>query len=186
MDDLSAIIKKRSPPGIMIFDLHDRLLYSNRQALEMLAVRQEDEEGGVCVPGPIYNLCQQLKVARKAPAPSPLADLHCSILASGDCPPCSLRAFLIGDQGGGGFPSHIMVLLERIVERHEVDIDKARGEFQLTRREAEVVRLICLGGSNREISETMFISEYTVKDHLKSIMKKMGAGSRNEIIALLR
>ncbi len=79
-----------------------------------------------------------------------------------------------------------MVLLERIVERHEVDIEKARRDFGLSKREAELVSLIGRGMANREIAETLFISEHTVKDHLKNIMRKMRAGSRNEIIALLK
>ena len=79
-----------------------------------------------------------------------------------------------------------MVLMERIVEKHQVDIDKARREFQLSKREAEVVRLICQGLANREIAENLFISEFTVKDHIKNVMRKMRAGSRNEIVALLK
>jgi len=79
-----------------------------------------------------------------------------------------------------------MVLMERIVEKHQVDIDKARREFQLSKREAEVVRLICQGLANREIAENLFISEFTVKGHIKNVMKKMRAGSRNEIVTLLK
>jgi DNA-binding CsgD family transcriptional regulator len=56
----------------------------------------------------------------------------------------------------------------------------------MTKREGEVVSLICEGLTNREISEAIFISEYTVKVHIKNIMKKMKATSKNEIIALLK
>ena len=79
-----------------------------------------------------------------------------------------------------------MVLMERVVAKHEVDIEKARLEFQLTRRETEVVTFLCRGMGNKEISEKMFISEHTVKDHVKKVMKKMKAGSRNEMMAFLK
>lgn len=47
-----------------------------------------------------------------------------------------------------------------------------------------MLKLICDGLTNKEISERLFISEYTVKDHIKNIMEKMGASSRGEIIAI--
>jgi DNA-binding CsgD family transcriptional regulator len=47
----------------------------------------------------------------------------------------------------------------------------------------EVLGLICDGHSNREISEKLFISENTTRDHLKNIMRKMGVSSRSKIIA---
>jgi DNA-binding NarL/FixJ family response regulator len=39
--------------------------------------------------------------------------------------------------------------------------------------------------TNREISTTPFITEYTLKDHIKKIMDKVKATSRSEIIANL-
>jgi DNA-binding NarL/FixJ family response regulator len=45
--------------------------------------------------------------------------------------------------------------------------------------------LIDSGFSNKIIAERLFVSEYTVKDHLKHIMEKLGANSRNQIIATL-
>lgn len=186
MDNLAEIIKKRLPPGVLIFDLDDRLLYSNREALELLALQNRGENGRVPVPEGIYDLCRQLKGGTETPHAAGTAAPLCQVLADRENPPCSVRAFLIGDHLEGSNPTHIMVLLERVVERHEVDIEKARREFGLSKREAELVRLIGRGMANREIGETLFISEHTVKDHLKNIMRKMRAGSRNEIIALLK
>ncbi|HLO24801.1 MAG TPA: helix-turn-helix transcriptional regulator [Geobacteraceae bacterium] len=186
MDNLSEIIKKRSAPGVLIFDLHDRLLYSNGEALEMLAVLNGDEREPASVPEEIYHLCRQLKGEAGPPDVMQGANPQYPVLSGVPGLPCSLRAILLGGHGGENQPTHIMVLMERIVEKHQVDIEKARKEFLLSKREGEVVKLICRGLSNREIAETMFISEYTVKDHLKNIMKKMKAGSRNEIVALLK
>jgi len=61
VDNLSEIIKKRSAPGILIFDLHERLLYSNGEALEMLAALQKGEAEGLSVPEEIHHLCRQLE-----------------------------------------------------------------------------------------------------------------------------
>ena len=183
MNSLSEIIKKRSAPGVLIFDLHDRLLYSNGEALEMLAVLQNE---GLSVPEEILCLYRQLKCGTEQPDAVQRADLNCPVLTVGPGLPCSLRAILLGAQGGESQPTHIMVLMEKIVERHQIDFDKARRDFQLSKREAQVLQLICQGLANKDIAETLFISEYTVKDHLKNIMKKTKTGSRNEIVALLK
>jgi DNA-binding NarL/FixJ family response regulator len=48
----------------------------------------------------------------------------------------------------------------------------------LSRREAEIVRLVAGGMSNREIAETLFLSESTVANHLTSIFNKTGTDNR--------
>jgi two-component system nitrate/nitrite response regulator NarL len=52
----------------------------------------------------------------------------------------------------------------------------------LTRREHEVVTLICEGLKNRQISERLFISETTVSHHLTSIFGKLGVTDRLELV----
>jgi DNA-binding NarL/FixJ family response regulator len=48
----------------------------------------------------------------------------------------------------------------------------------LTPREAEVLRLIAAGQSNREIARTLFVSEATVKTHVNRIFAKTGSRDR--------
>ncbi|WP_460347916.1 response regulator [Actinoallomurus acanthiterrae] len=51
-------------------------------------------------------------------------------------------------------------------------------EADLTPREAEVLRLIAAGQSNREIARTLFVSEGTVKTHVNRIFAKTGSRDR--------
>jgi predicted ATPase/DNA-binding SARP family transcriptional activator/DNA-binding CsgD family transcriptional regulator len=51
----------------------------------------------------------------------------------------------------------------------------------LTRREREVAELISQGLTNRRIAEELFLSERTVHRHVSSILKKLGAHSREEV-----
>jgi len=55
----------------------------------------------------------------------------------------------------------------------------------LSKREREVVELICLGYTNKDIAKILFISEHTVKDHTKKIYPKMGVHSKVELAVLV-
>jgi DNA-binding NarL/FixJ family response regulator len=52
------------------------------------------------------------------------------------------------------------------------------GDDDLTPREAEVLRLIAAGASNREIARALFVSEATVKTHVNRIFAKTGSRDR--------
>ncbi|MCX2932370.1 LuxR C-terminal-related transcriptional regulator [Mycobacterium sp. CVI_P3] len=56
----------------------------------------------------------------------------------------------------------------------------------LTRREVQVLNLLAAGKTNAEIGARLFISEGTVKSHMRHIMEKLGAANRTEAVALYR
>ena len=60
------------------------------------------------------------------------------------------------------------------------DMPKAVG---LTRREKEIIEQLCQGASNKEIAERLFISEKTVKSHLRSIFEKLDVSDRTQAVA---
>ena len=54
----------------------------------------------------------------------------------------------------------------------------------LTTREIEVLRQVAGGNRNRDIAEHLFVSEETVKAHIKHIMEKLGANDRTQAVAI--
>jgi len=53
----------------------------------------------------------------------------------------------------------------------------------LSPREGEVLHLVAQGATNKEIADSLFISENTVKTHLKSIMEKLHLANRSQAAA---
>jgi two-component system, NarL family, response regulator LiaR len=60
--------------------------------------------------------------------------------------------------------------------------DTVRERLGITRRELEILELVARGMSNREIGETLFVSENTVKTHCSRAFDKLGARRRTEAV----
>jgi two-component system, NarL family, response regulator LiaR len=56
-------------------------------------------------------------------------------------------------------------------------------DFALTARESEVAAFLAEGLSNHAMADALYISEHTVKSHLKAIFQKTGVASRTQVIA---
>lgn len=57
--------------------------------------------------------------------------------------------------------------------------------YGLTRREREIVDLVARGASTKQISHTLYISEYTVQEHLSNVFEKVGVRGRRALIKTL-
>lgn len=58
------------------------------------------------------------------------------------------------------------------------------SEDTLTEREIEVLQLATTGNRNRDIADRLFISEETVKAHMKHIMEKLDASDRTQAVTI--
>ena len=57
---------------------------------------------------------------------------------------------------------------------------------EISRREQEIIEKICEGLTNQQISEMLFISLQTVKDHSHNIYKKLGVKNRVQMVNMIR
>lgn len=60
----------------------------------------------------------------------------------------------------------------------------AAEAIRFSKRETQVLELIAMGKTNRDIGETLFISESTVKFHVHAILNKLDAGNRTEAVSI--
>jgi DNA-binding NarL/FixJ family response regulator len=69
---------------------------------------------------------------------------------------------------------------------HEVAVQLVEhlGGQTLSKREVDVLQKVAGGNRNSDIAALLFISEETVKGHVKHIMEKLGASDRTEAVAI--
>jgi DNA-binding NarL/FixJ family response regulator len=59
-------------------------------------------------------------------------------------------------------------------------VDRKKDTVRLTKRERDVLTCLVKGHTNKEMADSMFISEKTVKNHLTSIFRKLGVKDRTQ------
>jgi len=73
---------------------------------------------------------------------------------------------------------------KRIPPQLAAQLAEHMSDEDLTSREIEVLNHIAGGNRNRDIAEKLFITEETVKVHIKHIMEKLGASDRTQAVAI--
>ena len=79
-------------------------------------------------------------------------------------------------RGGSMISPAVTQAVRRVLSRSEHD------DEPISEREREVLRLVAAGYSNREIADTLVIAEGTVKNHMSSILAKLGARDRTHAV----
>ena len=73
---------------------------------------------------------------------------------------------------------------KRIPAEVAAQLAEHMGEEALTAREIEVLKHLAEGNRNKDIADRLFISEETVKVHIKHIMEKLGANDRTQAVSI--
>jgi len=79
---------------------------------------------------------------------------------------------------------HVHAGKKRIPPEVAAQLAEHMGDEDLTGRELDVLRKVAGGNRNKDIADLLFISEETVKVHIKHIMDKLGAKDRTQAIAI--
>ena len=109
------------------------------------------------------------------------------VLYTWDAPPAfrtdvsehAIDAVVLKSESGEG----LVAALERI-HRGETsgfeELDELGVSTSLTQREQEVLALMALGSSNREIAHELYLSVDTVKTHVRTLFQKLGVSNRTQ------
>ena len=83
---------------------------------------------------------------------------------------------------------NLLARMEAVLRRTTLSVRPKQKKSQmtepLTAKEKEVLHLVSQGKSNKEIADTMFVKEVTVKTHLNSIFKKLKVNNRTQAVLL--
>ena len=71
-------------------------------------------------------------------------------------------------------------------QRALLTYQEARSKFGLTTRQSQLVALVARGLTNKEIAANLNLSEFTVKNHLRRIMRQVDASSRFDAVDVIR
>ena len=81
------------------------------------------------------------------------------------------------------YPSFTRVLLADLIQGGETDDRSQQDRYELlSEREKDVLRLVALGDTNREIAERLFLSVRTVETYRARLMEKLNLKSRGELV----
>jgi DNA-binding CsgD family transcriptional regulator len=151
--------------GIIMCDSNLQILFSNRHAEEICRILETS-------PNPVKAFVKRVSARLRSGFTATV------VSASGDL--FTLRAFCGEDLGQPGIS--LLCLYPETVPAAE---DGASAVTSLTPREREIVGLLSQGLSTREIAGLLWISEHTVKVHLKHIYRKAGVTTRAQLLGKL-
>jgi len=183
---LEAIAERRSIPGVMLFAGTGEVLFMNAEAevlsRQIMAARYEAGAQEV-LPTEILDLCVSLRNLLENEDQENSEGQHELRRVAGDLPtPVLLRGFPLAPHSPDD-DACMLVLMEKIGRERRIVSDQAKDQFRLTDREVEIVKYISEGWTNKEIAHHLEISEHTVKEHVRHLLKKTKSTTRTGILA---
>jgi len=92
------------------------------------------------------------------------------------------QAIRVVSQGGSLLQP---IIASKLLKQISRPAETSQGLIEsLTERETEVLNLLAKGMTNKEIADTLVITERTVKFHVSAILTKLGASNRTEAVTL--
>lgn len=166
----------RPGPLVLLLSPELQVLGQTPDTHAYLRVLVPPEQGRSPVPAGAYNVAVQLLAVEAGVDPHPpRARVHLT-----DGLWLTLRAARLGEEG----PTErrtIAVTIEETSPGERLAV-YARA-FTLTPRESELLGLLATGADSHTVAGSMYVSEYTVQDHLKSVFAKTGTHNRRDLLA---
>jgi len=165
----------------LLMDAAGEILYANTRGEEVLSLHTLQPQAhmqGNGSPEPLLHLI----VAQMAGMRNSNEMLRRLVVITGDGGRWRLEIVALSGLGNAGLS---LVVLTPLRLPGADEIRRRLAEYQISRREADVLAWVLSGQKACEIAEQLGITEYTVKDHLKHAYAKLGIGSRGQLLARL-
>lgn len=164
------VMALRSNPKLIVLDDALRIVFADWTAmLTLLRVAKNPEEPIEVLPSPLHEAVldaiatwENRRATECVVEPLPDVVLRISRLS-------------------GVSNSYVAVFCESRTRRD--DVKHAAATYSLTKRERDVLTLVLRGFSSSEIAQELIISETTVGDYFKQLLRKTQAKNRTEMIA---
>jgi DNA-binding CsgD family transcriptional regulator len=161
--------------GLLVLGADRSVELSNAAAQQWLEELQPGYRGGDALPLVVHAVAGRARLAASGQATGDVNARARVATAAG-------RWVLVrGSSLGEGPDARTAVIVEPVPAPELAPLIAAA--YGLTDRERVVVQLVAQGHSTNEISSRLFLSPYTVQDHLKAIFEKTGVRARGELVA---
>ncbi|MFO0773239.1 MAG: LuxR C-terminal-related transcriptional regulator [Nitrospiraceae bacterium] len=188
---MDSITEQRAGPGIVVLSSSLQLLHMNRQASELCKKINHAEHAQVespkqahgVLPTAVTELSSEIiKALTVRTEAKDWEQFEVKRLAGSQEQPILLRGFGLPDRNGLN-NARLVITMEEVGRRQQFSAEQAKERFQLTNREQSVVEHLAKGWTNKEIANALGITEQTVKEHIKHIMRKTNSTTRTGILA---
>jgi DNA-binding CsgD family transcriptional regulator len=172
---------------VLVLNQDRRILYLNRVAKKFLKNSTGKQERGksakeLSIHEIIFDLVLEFKRASQedsgaaAGVPNSRVFLH-------QKKPYQVGLIPLASDPLAGRDLYHLILIEKVVGNFPIDPSNQATQF--TAREKMLVTLLSEGKTNKDLARSMGISEYTVKEHIRRIMRKLNVTTRSGIVAKL-
>ena len=178
---IDSIVAGLPYKGIMVMDTSLEPIYQDKNAIRILSDLNRAEKPGDAsfepLPRDLYLPCKDLLTSVGQDQAFEPRQVQFDLVSPGGKQKVSIQLRLITNRD-----QNPLLLLCFDPEEPLSCMLKRSKKHGVTGRETEVVSLLSEGLTNKEIGRRLFISEYTVENHLRSIYRKVGVKNRTSLV----
>jgi DNA-binding CsgD family transcriptional regulator len=181
---LFALSKSRAP--VLAIDARGHIVSWNAACERLLGMPTEDARGKTCkeVLSLVNGDTERSFVPPRAGVPMESFEVHAQT-ATG-MRRLAMIPVPIDPEAHGAAAAWAYVIYPLPPSLSDEELRQSRQELGLTQRELEVVELLAQGKSTEDIAADLAIARTTARNHIQSILQKLGVHSRLEAVAHLR
>ncbi len=182
------IVHSKEAPGILVVSESLDLVDINAKASSILQYWNQAESEGFAsqmLPSPIRSFCRAL--LSSLPFEPNLIDrhpVHTTEIINAPHQQIFIHGLWVPDMYGGR-EGRLLLIVVPMMHQKTLTHCKSIDRIMLTPREKHVAQHLADGLTNKEIANKLDLSEYTVKDHVKRLMRKTQTTTRTAVVSKL-